>query len=515
MLSKVTAKLKLLKKKLWLNSPKDSPLLFSLHRILLAGIALFLFVLLIIIGKYFIFETPSTTHTIVFSQEGFTPQDITIKKGDTVIFRNESGNQMWPASNLHPSHGIYPEFDPKKSIENGVSWQFKFNKEGKWKYHDHLSPLSIGSIKVGRKINLLPLQQKTYEDCEKENSEGCWGELIKSTAEEKGIEEAYHIFTKAFNTNPSFAENCHGYTHTLGEVAYSNFSNKEDFPVTDQLAYCSYGFFHGFIEAMMHEQGNLAQAREMCDYIDKRLAGKTETLGACLHGIGHGVTDGVVENAYGNAWKIIEPGLKLCQSIATNEYEDKICATGVFNALAIMYTGSTYGLKVNKDDPFEICRQQKKDSYKHACFDDFKALIMHLQNNNFVKAARYIEGIQEDVFAQGAIDNLATYYVYYLLKDPDYKRPISECYSLQERLHADCISGLGAGFMTASTPGKEYVRALELCSNSEVLPQDQDACHSRVIRLIRLRYSLNEYRKICNGVSDLFQYYCTYYENQT
>lgn len=74
--------------------------------------------------------------------------DITIKQGDTVQFINGGDDIYWPASNIHPTHGIYPEFDPRHPVQKGESWSFVFDKKGSWRFHDHLHPTITGVIKV-------------------------------------------------------------------------------------------------------------------------------------------------------------------------------------------------------------------------------------------------------------------------------------------------------------------------------------------------------------------------------
>lgn len=88
------------------------------------------------------------TQIIVLKENGFVPQEITINKGDTIQFKTEQGKQFWPASDLHPTHGIYPEFDPQEPIEPDKTWSFTFNKSGIWRYHDHLSPFYRATITV-------------------------------------------------------------------------------------------------------------------------------------------------------------------------------------------------------------------------------------------------------------------------------------------------------------------------------------------------------------------------------
>jgi len=339
----------------------------------------------------------------------------------------------------------------------------------------------------------------------------CWRDQLEETIEKEGLESAFILFTKFFEAEPVFAEGCHDFTHQLGEAAHQEFSETGSFPVTQQVSYCSYGFFHGFIEAMMQKNGNLAEAKEMCRYVDRELSGQTETLGACYHGIGHGVTDGADPSAWGDIFKIINPGLKLCEVVGDNQYDTKICGTGVFNSLAIMYPNHKYKLDLDRQDPFWICRQQTKSYFKHACYDDFKSLLMSLTGNDFIKAAAFIEQIDEDDYARDAMDNLATYYVYYLLKDPSYTNAILECHQLQERLRVSCISGLGAGFMTAGIPDKEYIRALGLCGSPLITETERDGCYSRVIRLIALRYNQEKYNTICQTIDDKYQKLCRPY----
>jgi hypothetical protein len=93
-------------------------------------------------------EAPIETVTILMQEETYTPVDLTIKKGTKVVFKNETTEPRWPASNLHPTHSIYPEFDPKRPVESGEEWSFVFNNTGSWKYHDHLAPLIRGTITV-------------------------------------------------------------------------------------------------------------------------------------------------------------------------------------------------------------------------------------------------------------------------------------------------------------------------------------------------------------------------------
>lgn len=86
--------------------------------------------------------------TIEMTKDGFTPDTIAVAKGTTVRFVNVDAVAHWPASDLHPSHTIYPEFDPKEPIQSGKEWAFTFDKVGEWSMHDHLAPYFVGTITV-------------------------------------------------------------------------------------------------------------------------------------------------------------------------------------------------------------------------------------------------------------------------------------------------------------------------------------------------------------------------------
>jgi len=92
-------------------------------------------------------ELASTT-VVTITSAGFSETELNLKVGDIITFKNNDTENHWPASDAHPSHTIYPEFDPKKPIISGESWSFTFIKEGEWRFHDHENPLIRGVVKV-------------------------------------------------------------------------------------------------------------------------------------------------------------------------------------------------------------------------------------------------------------------------------------------------------------------------------------------------------------------------------
>lgn len=93
---------------------------------------------------------------VTYTDSGYSPNSITIKKGETVIFKNQSARSMWTASGAHPTHRLYPTtggclgstFDACQGVQPDDSWSFTFDIVGAWKYHNHLRPEDTGTIIV-------------------------------------------------------------------------------------------------------------------------------------------------------------------------------------------------------------------------------------------------------------------------------------------------------------------------------------------------------------------------------
>lgn len=78
----------------------------------------------------------------------YEPETVTIHQGQAIRFVNADTKPYWPASNIHPTHEIYSEFDPKKAVPPGETWIFRFDQIGSWRMHDHLYPFIKGMITV-------------------------------------------------------------------------------------------------------------------------------------------------------------------------------------------------------------------------------------------------------------------------------------------------------------------------------------------------------------------------------
>ena len=90
---------------------------------------------------------------------GFTPDNLSVRIGDTVTFVNKSSGKMWVGSDVHPTHTEYDgtalrehcatkpsaAFD---QCETGQEYSLTFTKVGSWKYHNHSRASMKGLIVV-------------------------------------------------------------------------------------------------------------------------------------------------------------------------------------------------------------------------------------------------------------------------------------------------------------------------------------------------------------------------------
>ncbi len=88
------------------------------------------------------------SHIISMAAGGFQPANLTIKAGDTVVFRNDDARQHWPASGVHPTHLLCPGFDALRPMATGETYSHTFTEAKECPMHDHLTPSLQGKITV-------------------------------------------------------------------------------------------------------------------------------------------------------------------------------------------------------------------------------------------------------------------------------------------------------------------------------------------------------------------------------
>ena len=88
------------------------------------------------------------TRSISMNAEGFSPNSLTVKASDTVVFKNDDTRNRWPASGVHPTHKICAGLDSLGPVQAGRSYAYTFFEAKECPIHDHLAPSLKGKITV-------------------------------------------------------------------------------------------------------------------------------------------------------------------------------------------------------------------------------------------------------------------------------------------------------------------------------------------------------------------------------
>lgn len=479
----------------------------------------FLILVLLPIGIALASQIPTTStgrvqYQVELRKDGFYPSDLSIKKGEMVTFTTSRTNFYWPASDIHPSHGVYPEFDPKVPINPNKSWTFEFDKIGIWKFHDHLAPSFKGTItvldsstqntssqgpKCDRDVQPVPVQ------CRKE-------ELLQLLNKD-GVEPTFLKLEQIYQANPELAGSCHGVTHDLGLASYPLYLKDKNSVLSHRTAYCASGFYHGFMEAMLGASRDVELSRQFCLLVNEKLTSLApDSYLQCFHGIGHGAIEytlgsGIKPNS--NESILLKPALELCVKASKTDQELYRCASGAFNALANIYISGQYGLKARVSDPLWICKIQPSN-YLESCFGNMNSYLLWHTKNDLKEALQFTKVLEGGQAAK------ATWYLSSLASasnllsfDPvKVKDALSACRDLDKPLMIACIEGLTQGFLEHGTPALEYLEVIKFCGLEELTSEEKDICYSFALGGLQGWYSIEKGTRICRELAPEIRKYC-------
>jgi hypothetical protein len=487
---------------------------FYKNKTLLFGLLLFavLFLGSVIIYKYKISIKKNTPliYTVVLGDNGFSPEILKINQGDVVIFKTSGKDSFWPASDPHPTHTDYPDFDPKQPVAPNSSWSFKFGKVGNWKYHDHLFPIYRGEIDV-IKSDDKSLKNQATGLCE--NGDGaCYDKALSDAVSSGDLSQAFAVMDNLYHTQPAFASSCHNYSHKLGELAYQKYSQHTDFQLSPESYYCGYGFYHGFMESLLHETGNLSQAKDFCAYVGQHfiVGSGSQAESACYHGIGHGAVDGDAQY-YKTSEDYIAPALALCEKLQVDFAHQRLCASGVYNALAIIWNTSPDSLPTEKTDPFWICTGQNNQAFAEGCYEQMNTFVYNISGGSFSKAVSFVEKIKNKNFAKVAMLGVATVQGdVRSLNVQEYPQAVLVCRDVKEALKTYCLENYLAGVVEGGAPGQEYENATVFCNTKSMNQREKDDCYHRLSSSLSIWYPKDKSLTVCANLPMEYQKYCDF-----
>ena len=392
------------------------------------GVSAKLLLVLDTVSAHVGYEDVTVVH---MANDGFSPKEVNIKQGETVIFENIGKNPHWPASNIHPTHAIYPEsgidkcakeeekkiFDACKGILTGVSYSFKFEYPGVWRYHDHLHPVLSGKIVVEEVEGYL-IQNPVDEASEprgflgqilkffsklvvkiagifKEELKIDQNEVLMSFLPERKFDETITKDSREVFTNEdalfsyvkkfgpaetvqhlnelglSFGD-CHQKAHETGRFAYEIFGGKA---FQTCSAECHSGCYHGATEAFFREHGTSDLTEELKVICSSEL--NPFFSHQCIHGIGHGLMAFVDYE--------IHEALANCDLLPGSWGS---CYTGVFmeNIVGGLAQDAGHLTEYLSDDPHFPCNVVA-EKYRHSCYFYQTSRMVQLFVGDFAKVS--------------------------------------------------------------------------------------------------------------------------------
>lgn len=85
--------------------------------------------------------------TIEYSDNGFSPEEVKVKVGQRVDYKNSSSKAVQVNSDPHPVHTTFPILN-LNFVAQGETKSIVFDKAGTYKYHNHLNASERGTIVV-------------------------------------------------------------------------------------------------------------------------------------------------------------------------------------------------------------------------------------------------------------------------------------------------------------------------------------------------------------------------------
>jgi plastocyanin len=462
--------------------------------------------------------------SIEMTDWGFSPDYQVVTKGDKVIFKNIGKEGHWPASNIHPTHQIYPEFDPKKPVPLGQNWEFTFDKVGTWKYHDHLNPQLTGTITVTEKKegwfaqsfnNIKNFFQDIFTKRDKKSASRVVDFPYNSAItlddntifkDENNLRSYIKKFgaaqaTKHLNELSSQFGDCHQIAHKAGRDAYEQHGEK-----AFQLCggECHSGCYHGATEAYFKEHGTANLEKNLNTICNSEL--NPFFSHQCLHGIGHGLM----------AWTNYDlpEALRNCDKLTKGK---ESCYTGVFmeNIIGALAQGSIdpwqsaqngiHFTKYLSDDPQYPCNIVE-DKYKGSCY--------------FLQTSRMVQIFSGDYkkVAQGCLDAPAVYQrtcFESMGRDVggatrgNSEKAISECFNSPEgNLRIGCLVGAVQDSFWDPSGQDEAISFCKLLINNE----EKSACYSTIsARSPQVLTSKTDQKAFCLKEENNYQADCLKY----
>lgn len=478
-----------------------------------------------------------TDKTVVLTKNGFEPAQIRIQEGQTIRFTTRKSQPFWPASDPHPTHDIYPAFDPKEPIDASKSWFMRFDKVGSWSYHDHLAPVYGGVVIVESvhkntlfrqagvrildwitgvyekmkesSLSLFPMNdQVLFGQCQKlrlsiDEYETCMDAIFRSEVRLKGVKASLEALNRFREKDVFFAANCHVAAHAIGEAGYEEILRGKIGQVNADTSVCNFGYYHGLMQEFVSHGKNSNAAVQFClsqtdqnnqnPYNDRKVA-------QCIHGVGHGLVFWHAVEGRPSELILAKQGIEECERmLKPDSLSYTQCINGIFGGIAALYFtlhGFTY--EMDSADPFWVCKEQDEHVAKY-CYDELLPPAFRLTGWDMAKTGAYIQKIPNEVHKAVAMEHLGKMpIVRGAVNDGDYMNIIRQCRQFGERLSLNCIHGLAWAISSTGEMSLAITRGTDVCVHAGLTKGEQDICIASIIEQLKFTYHDALLKKACN-----------------
>lgn len=332
---------------------------------------------------------------------GFEPKSLEIAQGDTLVFQNDDDEPHWPASNIHPTHRLYPGtdidlcgsttdspiFDACRDLQPGESYAFTFAQPGLWRFHDHSNPRFTGKVSVvsvdgseapSVQIGPTEVPERVYDENIPENAPAIFHDelalysYVRKYGAAKTIQYLYSLESQ-------FGD-CHQNAHSAGRFAYELF-NEGAFQTCS--AECHSGCYHGATEAYFRDHGTANLAQDLAVICSSEL--NRFLSHQCFHGVGHGLM------AFSD-YEIFE-ALANCDLLPQGQ---ESCYSGVYMENVVGGLAQSVGHFTNylNDDPHFPCNIVD-EKYRNTCYFYQTSRMVQLFDWDFTKVGATCAEIDE------------------------------------------------------------------------------------------------------------------------
>ena len=372
--------------------------------------------------------------------------------------------------------------------------------------------IGVATTFFGRDDTCLKVKELNYND-----RIACWYEDFEKIVKVRGLDAAFNRLAVLYDREADFRSGCHDITHAIGDTAYFRFKQNKDFKFTEKTSYCGYGFYHGFIEALLYSGESYSAAKEFCEGVNENLTEDIKTplaVYSCYHGMGHSMFDLHDPSFYGSEENMVSPALAVCEKITQGAEEEKRkqCATGIFNALGIAYSNDYYDLKMSESDPVWYCRNQEA-LYKKPCYAEVVLAWVYkglgAADYDFFEAMDFVTSIGDPEGEEIGAFVLASDFTRQHIDSFETLGMGEKCASLEPVMRTWCFKGVVEALMSWSRPGEEYEPILAFCGREGIDNGDKSDCFDYFLPRVGTLYSEEKTKDVCSLVPEEFKNQCT------